>query len=254
MQLVKSVEILGVRVDDATYADVMDRVDAFVATGRPHQIVTLNTEMVVAARDEPSFARALNSADLNVADSVGVVFAARLLGHRLRERVTGSDSIYRLAAHCMRQGYRPFFLGAAPGVAEVVAERLVAANPGLKVAGAYAGSPLPEDEDDIIARVRAVAPELLLVAYGVPAEEKWIARNRQLRFCCRRDPAGTALDATMGTGMALSPVPGTVALAAAVGSAEVHGVGGEAKNERRGTGLTNLRAGGEFNPDLSLGG
>ena len=89
----KSVEILGVRVDDATYADVMDRVDAFVASGRPHQIVTLNTEMVVAARDEPSFARALNSADLNVADSVGVVFAARLLGHRLRERVTGSDSI-----------------------------------------------------------------------------------------------------------------------------------------------------------------
>jgi N-acetylglucosaminyldiphosphoundecaprenol N-acetyl-beta-D-mannosaminyltransferase len=60
-----------------------------------------------------------------------------------------------------------------------VAERLIAANPGLQVAGAFAGSPRPEDEEDIIARVRAADPDLLLVAYGVPVEEKWIARNRQ---------------------------------------------------------------------------
>jgi N-acetylglucosaminyldiphosphoundecaprenol N-acetyl-beta-D-mannosaminyltransferase len=179
MQPMQSVEILGVRVDDATYDDLLDQVDAFVASGRPHQIVTLNTEMVVAAHDEASLAQVLNSADLNVADGMGVMFAARLLGHPLQERVTGSDGIYRLAAHCARRGYRPFFLGAAPGVAEVVAERLVAANPGLEVAGAYAGSPLPEDRDDIIARVRAVEPDLLLVAYGVPAEEAWIALNRQ---------------------------------------------------------------------------
>jgi N-acetylglucosaminyldiphosphoundecaprenol N-acetyl-beta-D-mannosaminyltransferase len=175
----RSVEILGVRVDDATYDDLIDQVDAFVASGQPHQIVTINTEMVVAAHAEASFAEVLNSADLNVADGVGVMLAARLLGHPLRERVTGSDSIYQLAAHCAQLGYRLFLLGAAPGVAEVAAERLIAANPDLEVAGVYAGSPLPEDEDDIIARVQAVEPELLLVAYGVPAEEKWIARNRQ---------------------------------------------------------------------------
>jgi N-acetylglucosaminyldiphosphoundecaprenol N-acetyl-beta-D-mannosaminyltransferase len=64
-------------------------------------------------------------------------------------------------------------------VAEVVAERLVAANPDLEVAGAYAGSPYPKVEDDIVDRVRAAAPDLLLVAYGVPVEEKWIARNRE---------------------------------------------------------------------------
>ncbi|MGD9144047.1 MAG: WecB/TagA/CpsF family glycosyltransferase [Anaerolineae bacterium] len=179
MQLVRSIEILGVRVDDATNDDLVDRVDAFVASSQPHQIVTLNTEMVVAAHEEASLAQVLNSADLNVADGAGVMLAARLLGHPLRERVTGSDGIYRLAAHCAQQGYRPFLLGAAPGVAEVAAGRLVAANPDLEVAGVYAGSPLPEDEDDIIARVRAAEPELLLVAYGVPAEEKWIARNRQ---------------------------------------------------------------------------
>jgi N-acetylglucosaminyldiphosphoundecaprenol N-acetyl-beta-D-mannosaminyltransferase len=178
MWVVGSIEILGVRVDDATYDDLLAHVDAYVASGRPHQLVTLNPEMVMAAHGDPAFRRDLNAAELNVADGVGLTFAARLLGHPLRERVTGSDGIYRLAAHCARRGYRPFFLGAAPGVAEIVAERLVAQNPSLQVAGTYAGSPHAQDEDDIIALVRASAPDLLLVAYGVPAEEKWIARNR----------------------------------------------------------------------------
>jgi N-acetylglucosaminyldiphosphoundecaprenol N-acetyl-beta-D-mannosaminyltransferase len=175
---VDSLEILGVRVDRATYADLLGRVDVFVESRRPHQIVTLNPEMLVAAHEDPTFRQLLNACDLNVADGVGLLLAARCLGCPLAERVTGSDGIHRLAAHCAQRGYRPFFLGAAPGVAELAAARLAAANPGLEIAGAYAGSPRPEEEDDIIMRVRAAAPDLLFVAYGVPAEETWIARNR----------------------------------------------------------------------------
>lgn len=174
-----SIEILGVRVDDATYADLLAQVDAYVANGSPHQIVTLNPEMLVAAHDDVAFRHELNAADLNVADGVGLVLAARLLGRSLRERVTGSDGIYRLATHCAWRGYRPFLLGAAPGVAEVAAGRLAELNPGLEVAGTYAGSPRPENEDDIISLVCEAAPDLLFVAYGVPVEERWIARNRE---------------------------------------------------------------------------
>jgi N-acetylglucosaminyldiphosphoundecaprenol N-acetyl-beta-D-mannosaminyltransferase len=172
------VEILGVRIDNAGYDELMQRVDAYVASGQPHQIVTLNTEMLVAAHDDAAFRDTLNKADLVVADAAGLVLAALLLGQRLDERVTGSDGIYRLAAHCARCGYRPFFLGAAPGVAELVAERLVEANPGLQVAGTFAGSPHADDEDQVIACIRGAEPDLLFVAYGVPAEEKWIARNQ----------------------------------------------------------------------------
>jgi N-acetylglucosaminyldiphosphoundecaprenol N-acetyl-beta-D-mannosaminyltransferase len=175
---VRSIEVLGVRVDDITNDELLAAVDGYVAGRQPHQIITLNPEMLVAACDDPQFWQVLNSADLNVADGVGLMAAARWLGHPLRERVTGSDGIYRLTEHCARQGYRPFFLGAASGVAEVVAGRLAARYPGLEVAGAYAGSPCPEDEDDVVSRVRAAAPDLLFVAYGVPAEERWIARNR----------------------------------------------------------------------------
>jgi N-acetylglucosaminyldiphosphoundecaprenol N-acetyl-beta-D-mannosaminyltransferase len=176
---VKSIEILGVRVDDATYDDLLACVDAFVASGEPHQIVTLNPEMLVVAHDDPAFRRDLNVADLNVADGVGLMVAARWLGHPLRERVTGSDGIYRLATHCAQRGYRLFLLGAASGVAEMVAEKLTAQNPSLEVVGAFAGSPRIEDEGDIIEKIREASPDMLLVAYGVPAEEKWIARNRE---------------------------------------------------------------------------
>jgi N-acetylglucosaminyldiphosphoundecaprenol N-acetyl-beta-D-mannosaminyltransferase len=176
---VDPIEILGVRVDDATYADLLDMVDACVDSGKPHHVITVNVEMLIAAHDSPEFAAVLEGGDLNVADSVGVMLAARLLGRPLRERVTGSDGIHRLAAHSARKGYRPYLLGAAPGVAELAAQSLLAANPGLEFAGTYAGSPSASEEDDIIHRVRATNPDLLLVAYGVPAEEKWIARNRQ---------------------------------------------------------------------------
>jgi N-acetylglucosaminyldiphosphoundecaprenol N-acetyl-beta-D-mannosaminyltransferase len=175
---VDSIELLDVRVDDVTYDDLLSKVDDFVASGQPHQIVTLNPEMLVTAHQNPAFRELLNESSLNVADGVGLTLAARWLGNPLRGRVTGSDGIYVLAAHCARRGYRPFLLGAAQGVAKAAAQRLTSQNPGLKVAGTYSGSPHPDDEEDVIARVRAAAPELLLVAYGVPAEEAWIARHR----------------------------------------------------------------------------
>ena len=83
-----SIEILGSRVDDATYADLIEHVDAFVESGKPHHIITVNVEMLVAAHDDPAFAAVLEGGALNVADSVGLMLAARLLGRPLRERVT----------------------------------------------------------------------------------------------------------------------------------------------------------------------
>jgi N-acetylglucosaminyldiphosphoundecaprenol N-acetyl-beta-D-mannosaminyltransferase len=165
-------------VDDANYADFLANVDAFVDSGQPHQIITVNTEMLVAAHDDAGLAHILNRGDLNVADGVGVILAARLLGRPLQQRVTGSDGIYELASHSARRGYRVFLLGAAPGVAEMAALELQKAYRELQVVGTYAGSPHAHDSEEVIGQVRAAAPDLLLVAYGVPAEEKWIASNR----------------------------------------------------------------------------
>lgn len=169
--------ILGVRVDAVTAAEALDIIEQIVREGRPQQVVTVNPEFVMAAQANQAFRRVLNAAALALPDGIGLVWAARILGQRLPERVAGSDLVPRLAERAARRGWKLFLLGAAPGVAEQAAARLVARCPGLTVAGTYAGSPAAAEEEDIVARVRAVRPGVLFVAYGAPAQELWIARN-----------------------------------------------------------------------------
>lgn len=175
---VESLYILGVRVDDVTYEEMLEAIDRFIAQGGHHQLVTVNPEFVVTAQDDEEFRRVLNGAALCLPDGVGLLWAARLLGRPLRERVTGSDGIYRIAEHAARRGYHLFLLGAAPGVAKQAAAVLTARYPGLVISGTHAGSPTPEEEEEICARVQAARPDILLVAYGHPQQDKWIARNQ----------------------------------------------------------------------------
>ncbi len=173
----RAVEILGVRVHDVTWGETFARVEAFIASGRPHQVVTVNPEFIMAARSNPAFRAVLNRADLALPDGVGLLWASRLLGRPLRERVTGSDFVPRFAGLAAQRGYRLFFLGAAPGVAQQAVQRLTQKHPGLQIVGTYAGSPRPEEESGIVGLVRAARPHALFVAYGAPAQDLWIARN-----------------------------------------------------------------------------
>lgn len=173
----ESVCVLGVRVDKVTIEQALRLMERFVAEGHPHQIVTLNPEFVMEAQRNPEFRVTLEEADLALPDGVGLLWAARLLGQPLPERVTGSDSVPLIAELSARQGYRLYLLGAAPGVAERAAEVLRRNYPGVKIVGTYAGSPDPAEEEEIIARVRAASPDFLFVAYGAPRQDVWIHRN-----------------------------------------------------------------------------
>lgn len=172
-----TVRILGIPVHDVTADEALDAMAAWVAAGGAHQVATVNPEFVMLARRDPAFRAALERANLRVPDGVGITLAARYLGHPLRERVPGVELVERLAARAAREGWRLFLLGAAPGVAERAGEVLTARHPGLVVCGTYAGSPAAELEDGIVARVRAARADVLLVAYGAPAQELWLARN-----------------------------------------------------------------------------
>ena len=172
-----SVEILGVRLHVVDWPAALDRIGAFVAEGAPHQVVTVNPEFVMAARRDAAFREALARADLSVADGVGLLLAARWRGVPLPERVTGTDGVARIAERSARLGWRLFFLGAAPGVADRAVGRLRARFPGMVVAGTFPGSPAPEEEEAIVERVRAARPDVLFVAWGAPRQDLWIARN-----------------------------------------------------------------------------
>ena len=117
------------------------------------------------------------AADLVVADGTGVVVASRVLGDPLPGRVPGRllvPAVLRLL------GGPVFLLGAAPGIAERAAASLERQIPSLRIAGTHAGSPVPEDDDAVRARIQAAGARVLLVAYGMPAQERWIARNLPL--------------------------------------------------------------------------
>jgi N-acetylglucosaminyldiphosphoundecaprenol N-acetyl-beta-D-mannosaminyltransferase len=171
--------VLGVRVDCVDAAGSLAAIESMVRQGGQTRLVaTVNPEFVMRARADEAFGRTLEEAALCVPDGAGVVWAMRRQGCHGQPRVTGSDLIPQLCQMCARNGWRPFLLGAMPGVAEEAARRLEQQVPGLVVAGTHPGSPGPEDDDESLRRIRAARPDLLLVAYGNPRQELWVARNR----------------------------------------------------------------------------
>jgi N-acetylglucosaminyldiphosphoundecaprenol N-acetyl-beta-D-mannosaminyltransferase len=171
--------VLGVRVDCVGLAEAVEAIQRMVEERGPTRLVaTVNPEFIMRARVDDIFRTVLESAALCVADGIGVVWAMRRQGCPQSERVAGSDLVPLLAAACAERGWRPFLLGALPGVAAEAAARLEADVPGLRIAGTHAGSPHPEDDEDSLRRIAAARPDVLLVAYGAPHQELWIARNR----------------------------------------------------------------------------
>ncbi len=173
----ESLLILGVRVDAITFDATLARIEGYIADGRPRQIVTVNPEFVMTSQSDAEFRRVINEAALALPDGTGVWWASRRLGHPVPERIPGVDLVDRLASLSADKGLRIYLLGAMPGVAEQAAKMLCNRYAGLAIAGTYAGSPSVEDEAGIIAQVRAAHPHILLVAYGAPAQDLWIARN-----------------------------------------------------------------------------
>lgn len=172
-----SLFVLGVRVDAVTFDQALARIEDFIASGRPHQVVTVNPEFVMAAQTNTRFRRIINTSSLALPDGAGVWWASRRLGRPLPDRIPGVDLVERLAALSAARGYRLYFLGAMPGVADRAVEVLRVRYPGMVVAGTHVGSPRPEDERAILDQVWAARPDILFVAYGAPAQDRWIARN-----------------------------------------------------------------------------
>ena len=174
----RGVDILGVRVDDVTYPEALAMLLAAIDTRVPHVVTTPNPEFVMLARRDAAFRSALNRAALNIPDGIGLVLAARLAGERLREHVQGTDLVLMLAAESVKRGDRWFLLGGQSDTARRAARALERDFPGLQVAGAEPGSPMPQDDVAVRAAIQSSGRvDVLLVAYGAPKQELWLDRN-----------------------------------------------------------------------------
>jgi N-acetylglucosaminyldiphosphoundecaprenol N-acetyl-beta-D-mannosaminyltransferase len=169
--------ILGIRVDDVAHEECLHVLSAYAAGSRGHIVVTPNPEIVMRARRDRDLAAAIEGADLAPPDGVGLRWAGRLLRQPLREVVPGSDLVRHLAERAP-SGQRWFLLGGAPGVAQDAGRVLERLGP-LVVAGTHGGSPLPADDEPTRRLILQAMPlHVLLVAYGAPGQELWMARNQ----------------------------------------------------------------------------
>jgi N-acetylglucosaminyldiphosphoundecaprenol N-acetyl-beta-D-mannosaminyltransferase len=171
------VAMLGVPFDNLGVSSAIARMETMIATRHPHYVVTANVDFLVQSLRDIELQRILLEADLVLCDGTPLVWASRLLGNPLPERVAGSDVVPLLIHTAAERGYRVFFLGAGAGVAGAAAERLQARYPTLKIVGHY--SPpfnrlLEMDHDEIVQRVREAKPDILLVSFGCPKQEKWL--------------------------------------------------------------------------------
>ena len=171
-------KILGVPVDAITYDDWMNQIGNWIKSdiGARH-VCTVNPEFIIVARRDPIFFNILNRAALCVPDGVGLLWASRHLGAPLPERITGSDGVPLIARHAAEKGWKIFFLGAGAGIAKRAAGVLKARHPQLIVSGTYGGRPAEREEDEIVKLINASGANILLVAFGAPQQDKWIARN-----------------------------------------------------------------------------
>ncbi|MDP2721107.1 MAG: WecB/TagA/CpsF family glycosyltransferase [bacterium] len=170
-------KILGVKIDQITYQEALERAKAMIDAGGSHYVVTPNPEIIVRANREPQLRKILNNADLSVPDGMGLVMLGRLTGRPIPERVTGVDLLDGLAALATEGGFDIFLLGAGEGVAERAASKLKLKYPGLRVTGTYSGDPDPKFDKQTRRILESKKIDILAVAYGAPKQEKWIARN-----------------------------------------------------------------------------
>ena len=176
-----SVAVLGVPFDNVTMDEAVRIIEDQIDSGGYHQVATANVDFLMHAINDPELQNILCSCSLVVPDGMPILWSARLMGSRLKERVCGIDLVPRLAELSARRGYSIYLLGASEKSSQRAAETLQERYPGLRIAGRYSPPVRPLQQmnhEEILERIELAQPDILLVAFGNPKQEKWLSMHR----------------------------------------------------------------------------
>ena len=169
------IDVLGVGFDNITMDQAVAEGVRLMDTAGAHYVVTPNPEIVETCRQDGEAMEAVNGADLVLADGIGVIYGAKLLGTPLKGRVTGIGFAQGLMERMAGGGRSLYLLGAKPGVAERAAENLARQYPGLQIAGTHDG--YFSEDGPVTEAIRASGADVVFVCLGAPKQEKWMRRN-----------------------------------------------------------------------------
>ena len=169
------IDVLGVGFDNVTRDEAVDRAMTWLREGGTHYVVTPNPEIVEVCRENRLARAAVNGADLVLADGIGIIKGAAMLGTPLRARVPGIEFAAALMGRMAEAGKSLYLLGAKPGVAEAAAARLAAQYPGLRIAGTHDG--YFKEDAPVVEAIRRSGADAVFVCLGAPKQELWMAKN-----------------------------------------------------------------------------
>ena len=169
------IDVLGVGFDNLTVDQAVEEGMRLLHTPGAHYVVTPNPEIVETCRQDAAAREAVNGAELVLADGIGVIYGAKLLGTPLKGRVTGIAFAQGLMARMAQGGETLFLLGAKPGYAQQAAENLRKQYPGLQIVGTNDG--YFRDDDPVTEKIRSSGAQAVFVCLGAPKQEFWMAKN-----------------------------------------------------------------------------
>jgi N-acetylglucosaminyldiphosphoundecaprenol N-acetyl-beta-D-mannosaminyltransferase len=175
-----SYTIFGLKIDNLTKKEAIEYVRRFLLDDSFHYIVTLNPEGVVIAHENEDFKRIVNQADLVVADGSWLIKASRFLNKGLKERIAGIDLLLDILKFCSENHIDVYLLGAKEEVVSKARENLEAMFSGISIVGFHSGYFDYKGENDIIEEIKRLKPGFLVVGLGMPKQELWMSRHRDL--------------------------------------------------------------------------
>ena len=194
--------LLGVRIHSLSLEQLLSTIECTILRDERAIIAYVNVHAINLAFDLAWFRAFLNRSELVFCDGVGVRWGVRLLGDRIPHRFTPPDWVADLAETARRRDFTLFFLGARPGVAEKAAVQLERRFPGLRIAGTHHGyfdkAPGSDENEAVIGRINAVQPNILILGFGMPLQERWLVENWDRIDANVALPAGALFDYVSG--------------------------------------------------------
>lgn len=179
---IQPVWVWGVPFAPLTFEQTLDWIDRMIASRKPGFFITANLHYNMLTAHDNRLPPVNDKAAFIIADGMPLVWATKWRERKLPERVAGSDLVPALCERAAQRGYRVYFLGGAPGIAEEAARRMCERYPGLQMAGIDVPpfrKLTPEEDEAMIQRIRASRADILFVAFGQPRGEIWLSENME---------------------------------------------------------------------------
>jgi N-acetylglucosaminyldiphosphoundecaprenol N-acetyl-beta-D-mannosaminyltransferase len=173
------IKFLGVRIDNLTMAEASAQIVCMAKAETPSQVCFVNADCVNTAVTDEQYLETLSSAQLVLADGIGVRLAGSILNQNVRENVNGTDMLPHLCQAVEAANLGVYLMGGRSGVAEAAASWMTDHYPRLEISGFHDGYFTEAEEPELVAEIKASGASILLVALGAPRQDKWIALHQQ---------------------------------------------------------------------------